>query len=60
MAAAIKARDERKAVADIADMLERRARILDEIREALEELHAEAGVVYQPCCSRGCSKCAKG
>jgi hypothetical protein len=38
MVATSKARSERDAVADIAQMLERRARILDEIREALEEL----------------------
>lgn len=61
MAAASKARSERDAVADIAQMLERRARILDEIREALEELQAEvAGRDRRSCCSKGCSKCTKG
>jgi hypothetical protein len=60
MAATSKARSERDAVADIAQMLERRARILDEIREALEELQAEvAGRKRNPCCSKGCPKCTR-
>ena len=60
MVATSKARSERDAVADIAQMLERRARILDEIREALEELQAEvAGRKRNPCCSKGCPKCTR-
>lgn len=61
MAATSKARSERDAVADIAQMLERRARILDEIREALEELQAEVGGRNRhSCSSKGCPKCRKG
>jgi hypothetical protein len=61
MAATSKARSEREAVADIAQMLERRARILDEIRQALEELQAEvAGRNRHTCCSKGCPKCTRG
>lgn len=61
MAATSKARSERDAVADIAQMLERRARILDEIREALEELQAEvAGRSRHYCGPKGCPKCRKG
>jgi hypothetical protein len=61
MAATSKARSERDAVADIAQMLERRARILDEIREALEELQAEvAGRGRHSCGPKGCPKCRKG
>jgi hypothetical protein len=53
--------DEREAVANIAKMLERRARILDEIGETLEELHAQPALGDSPsCCFRGCAKCKRG